>query len=221
MNNRTIFAIAVVAVVMMMGTASAAQPVISNVAIPNATMKVTDVVIATITVNSDAGTHTLGSGTIGGFTLGSLAKVSDTSYTATFTIADGGTDVAAGSDIPVSLILTDGTTPSTEYTTPISQAGDPIDANVPTISAVAIPNVAMKVGDEVTATITVGDDGGETYRVSTTSYTATFTIANGGTDVAADAVVPVADLIMADSGANPSATYAADITQDSDAIDAH
>ncbi len=238
MNNRTIIMIAMVAVVMMMGHASAAQPVITNVAIPNAAMKVTDVVTATITVNSDAGTHTLTSGTIGGFTLGSLSKVSDTSYTATFTITDSGTDVAAGTDIPVSLILTDGSTPSTEYTTAISQAGDPIDANLPTISAVTIPDAAMKVGDVVTAAITVGDDGedlgytltsgtiggftlGSLTRVSSTSYTATFTIADSGTDVAAGSDIPVADLIIADTATNPSATYTTAISQAGDPIDAN
>ena len=95
----------------------------------------------------------------------------------------------------------------------------------------------MKVDDVVTATITVGDDGGDAYtltsgtiggfalgglaRTDATTYTATFTIANGGTDVAAGAVVPVANLVMADSATNPSAAYTADITQDADAIDAN
>ena len=75
--------------------------------------------------------------------------------------------MAAGSDIPVSVTLDDsaGNT-SAAYTTAISQASDAIDANTPTISAVSIPDSAMKVGDTVTVTITVGDDGGDTVSVS-------------------------------------------------------
>src|SRR5260221_10821198 len=84
-----------------------------------------------------------------------------------FTVTNGGTDVAAGSDIPVSVIIADpATNPSATYTTAISQGSDLIDANVPTISNVTIPNVAMKVGSVVIATITVGDDGGQTYTLT-------------------------------------------------------
>src|SRR5260221_7977863 len=121
-------------------------PTISNVTIPNVTMKVGSVVIATITVGDDGGqTYTLTSGSIGGFTLGSFARTNNTTYTAQFTVTNGGTDVAAGSDIPVSVIIADpATNPSATYTTAISQGSDLIDANVPTISNVTIPNVAMR-----------------------------------------------------------------------------
>ncbi|MCA6388631.1 MAG: hypothetical protein IM604_12090, partial [Cytophagales bacterium] len=169
-------------------------PTISNVSIPNAAMKVGSLVTATITVGDDGGqTYTLSSGTIGGFTLGSFTRTNSTTYTAQFTVTNGGTDVPAASNIPVSLIIADpATNPSATYATPISQAGDPIDANLPTISNVSIPNAAMKVGSLVTATITVGDDGGQTYtltsgtiggftlgsftRTNSTTYTAQFTV---------------------------------------------
>ncbi|MCA6498978.1 MAG: T9SS type A sorting domain-containing protein, partial [Chitinophagaceae bacterium] len=56
-----------------------------------------------------------------------------TTYTAQFTVTNGGTDVAAAANIPVSLIIADpATNPSATYTTAISQASDPIDANTPT-----------------------------------------------------------------------------------------
>jgi len=215
----------------------AATPVISSVAIPNAPMKVGQVVTATITVTSDAASFTLISGTIGGFTLTSLNKLNNTSYEATFIITNGGTDVAAVSDIPVSnLVLADAALQNTAYTQNISQAGDPIDANLPTISSVTIPNVSMKVNDVVTATITVGNDGGETYtltsgtiggfpigsftRINSTSYTATFTIANGGADVPAASNIPVS-LIISDVATNPSITYTTAISQGTDPIDAN
>ncbi|MFA6514436.1 MAG: Ig-like domain-containing protein [Patescibacteria group bacterium] len=218
------------------------KPTISNISIPNTAMNVGDVVTATITTGSDSDAYTLTSGTVGGFALGSLAKTSATSYTAIFTVTDNGTDVAAGSDVPVAnLVLTDtATNASLTYSTPISQAGDSIDANLPNITGVSIPNVAMKVGNVVTATITIDDDGvatGTTLTggtiggftldpasviiVGNTSITATFTIANGGTDVAVGAVVPVVGLTLLDALGNPSNTYTADITQNADAIDAN
>ncbi len=82
-------------------------------------------------------------------------------YTAEFTVTEGGTDIAAGTDITTSFTMDDaaGNTSST-FSTAISQAGDDIDANTPTIASVSIPNSSMIVGDTVTATINVGDDGG-------------------------------------------------------------
>lgn len=66
-------------------------PTISSVSIPDSAMKIGDTVTATITVGDDAGvTYTLVSGTIDGFALGSLTRVNSTTYTATFTVMEGG-----------------------------------------------------------------------------------------------------------------------------------
>lgn len=114
--------------------AYALQPVITDVSIPNVSMKIGDLVAATITVQSDsASTYTLVPGSnIGGYGLGSLTKQSSTMYTAHFTITEGGTDYAADADIPVDLTLEDpGSGLAGSYTTPISQDSDPIDANRP------------------------------------------------------------------------------------------
>ena len=219
-------------------------PVISAVSIPNAAMKVGDVVTATITVTSDTDDYTTGSGgiagTIGGFALGSLAKTNDTTYTATFTVTNGGTDVAAGTDIPISVTITDsGANPSAAFTTAISQANDPIDANAPSITNVTIPNAAMKVGDVVTATITVVSDTndyttglggiggniggfalGSLSKTNDTTYTATFTVTNGGTDVAAGTDIPIS-VTLTDSSGSTSAAFTTAISQANDPIDAN
>jgi hypothetical protein len=210
-------------------------PVIAAVTIPNAAMKIGDVVTATITVNSDTDTYTLGTASIDGFALGSLTKVSNTSYTATFTVTSGGTDVAAGSSVPVSVVLVDSNGySSTAYSTAIVQAADRIDANRPVITNVSIANAAMKVGDVVTATITVASDAdtltltsgaiggftlGSLTKVSATSYTATFTVANGGADVAAGADIPVS-LVLSDAAGNAATAYTTAISQGADRIDA-
>ena len=52
------------------------------------------------------------------------------------------------------------------FTTAISQTNDPIDANGPVITGLSIPNAPMKIGDIVTLTITVEDDGGDIYPTS-------------------------------------------------------
>jgi hypothetical protein len=109
-----------------------AAPDITDVSIPDVPMNVGDVVVATITVTSDANDFLLTSGDIAGYTVGNLNKNSDTEYTVDFTITDGGTDYAAGDDIPVTdLQLNDGGTQGNIWNTPISQGGDPIDANNP------------------------------------------------------------------------------------------
>jgi len=110
----------------------AAQPVITGVSIPDMPMKISDIVTATIYVQSDSETvYTLNTSSIGGHILGSLSKQDSTSYTVVFTVAEGGTDYAAGADIPTSVTLADNELTGT-WNTSIVQASDPIDANRPT-----------------------------------------------------------------------------------------
>ena len=84
----------VTAIVQANDPIDALKPVITAVSIPNSTMKLNDVVTATITVTSDVDVYTLpGGSTIAGFALGGLAKFNNTTYTATFTVS-GGSDIA-------------------------------------------------------------------------------------------------------------------------------
>ncbi|MFC2095512.1 Ig-like domain-containing protein [Candidatus Bipolaricaulota bacterium] len=137
--------------------ALAAQPVITGVSIPNVSMKISDIVTATISVQSDSATvYTLNASTIGGYALGSLSKQNSTTYTATFTIASGGTDYAAGANIPTSVTLADGGLTDT-WSTAISQASDPIDANRPTLTSAAFTDAALKVGETSPATFTFSE----------------------------------------------------------------
>ena len=108
-------------------------PIISAVSIPDVAMKVGDVVSATLTVADDGGDiYTNLSGTIGGLALSGLSRTNNTAYADQFTVTSGGTDVAAGSVIPVSITLDDSAANSSvSYTTAITQASDSIDANNP------------------------------------------------------------------------------------------
>ncbi len=210
-------------------------PAITSISIPNTAMKVGDTVTVTITVADDGGdTYTNLSGTIGGFTLGALSKTNNTTYTAQFTVTDGGSDVAAGSDIPVNFTLSDsaGNT-SAAFNTAISQASDSIDANIPVISSVSIPDQAYNVGDAITVTIVAGEAGltlnsGLVNGVAVTgfsdegsgTYTATYTVQEGDTDRAAGDAIPVS-FVLDDAAGNSSATYSTAISQSADAIDAN
>ncbi len=154
-------------------TIDTTAPVIAAVTVPNSAMKVGDVVTATITVISDASAYTLTSGTIGGFTLGSLTKSNNTTYTATFTVAEGGTDVAAGSTIPVNLVLTDPAgNASTTFTTGIAQADDSINAKTPTAVALANNTVSTSAGTNATVGALSSTD-------STAGDTFTYTLVAG------------------------------------------
>ncbi len=112
-------------------------PTITAVSIPDVALNVGDVATVTLTVEDDGGdTYTNVSGTIAGFALSGLTRVDSATYTAQFTVTEGGADVAAGADIPVSVTIEDsaGNT-SAVFSTPISQAADAIDANSPTLSS--------------------------------------------------------------------------------------
>ncbi len=217
---------------------SAVGPNITAISIPNAAMKVNDMVTATITVDSDTDDYTTGSGgisgTIGGFSLGSLSRTNSTTYTAVFTISEGGTDIAAGSTIPVSVTLTDsGGKAGNAFSTPITQNADAIDANSPSVTSVAIPNSATKVGDNITVTVIASEAGlsltsGSVNGVVVTgfsddgggSYSATYTVAEGNTDRAVGDNIPVS-FVLADAAGNNSATFNTAISQNADAIDAN
>jgi len=169
--------------------ADSTAPTISSIAIPDSAMKVGDTVTVTITVPSDADDYTTSSGaitgTIGGFTLINLSRNSNTEYTAQFTVTEGGTDVASGSNIPVSFTLTDSAgNESTAFTTAITQASDSIDANKPTLSTVTIASnnsttTLAKVGDTVTLTFTSSETLTANPTVTIAGQTATVVSASG------------------------------------------
>ncbi|MCX6715066.1 MAG: hypothetical protein NTX72_04590 [Candidatus Uhrbacteria bacterium] len=155
-------------------------------------------------------------------------------YTATYTVIEGDTDQTSPLQL-TGVVLTDeaGNTSDPKNGTDIVKT---IDANKPTISAVTILNVAMKVGSVVTATITTGSDAstyvltsgtingftlGSLVKTNATHYTAQFTVTEGGTDRTAGASIPVANLVLTDVAGNASATFSSSITQDNDSIDAH
>jgi len=110
------------------------------------------------------------------------------------------------------------------------------DLTPPTVTAVSIPNSSHKVGDTVTATISVSPDNDDytsgsgallgsingyalssLTKVNDSTYTAAFTITEGSNDVANTSDVPVS-FTLKDSLGNITSTYTTAISQSSDAI---
>ncbi len=116
------------------------EPVITGISIPDTAMKIGDTVLLTIFVEDDHDSlFTLNSGTIGGYPVGSLSRLDNTTYHTSFSITEGGMDFTADEDIPVSeLQLMNGPVSGNIWENPISQDNDPIDANAPVISATVI-----------------------------------------------------------------------------------
>jgi len=155
-------------------------PVISAVSIPNAALKIGDTVTATITVSTDADSYSLVSGSIAGYSLSNLTKVNDTTYTASFTVT-AGADVAAGSNLPVSLVLADSLgNDSATYNTAISQNADAIDASIPTVSSIVRdqPASALTNAASVSWTVSFSEN---VSSVDSSDFTLTTSGSAGGT----------------------------------------
>ncbi|PLX88032.1 MAG: hypothetical protein C0618_05340 [Desulfuromonas sp.] len=151
-------------------------------------MNVGDTVTVTLTVGSDNGVpHTNLVGTVGGFALGNFTKINNSTYTAEFTVTEGGTDVAAGGDIPVSLTIDDaaGNT-STVYNTAINQGSDAIDANSPEVSNLSPAADAAAVAVDANLVLTfdqnvsIGTGNITIHKASDDSVIATIDVTDGG-----------------------------------------
>lgn len=155
------------------------EPDITHVSIANVGMKVVDTVNATLTVANYGGdTYTLGISTIDGFTVSHLIRTNATTYTAQFTVIEGGADIAAASAIPLSLILIDTAGNSnTAYTTVISQAADAMNANSLTNMALSANTILTSAANNAVVGVLSSTDA-----TSGDSFTYTLVAGAGSTD---------------------------------------
>jgi len=144
-------------------TVEVKKPEIEGVTIDNSSMKIGDVVTATITVADDGGSgYSLISGSVGGYLLDTenLVRNNSTTYYATFTIEEGGNSYLASQSIPVAnVIVSDGTDQSLAYSGFIVQNMDAIDAKRPVIQSMTVLSGNKKVGDVVTLNIDADEPG--------------------------------------------------------------
>lgn len=214
------------------------EPVVVNVSIPNAPMKINDVVTATIATSNDGGTpYTLTSGNIGGFSLYNLQRVSATSYTADFVVSSGGNNYSAGASIPVNnLVISNGQYASEPFNQNIVQNNDPIDAKRPVVNSLSIISGSKKIGESLIL-IVDADDAGYTIDPSTTvndisissvnmtfteigsgNYTITYTVSEGDNDVAPGQLT--ASVVLTDPAGNKSLPFT-NIASNTVSIDAN
>lgn len=161
---------------------------ILNLSIPDVSMKIGDVVVATMTVNpASVNPYTLISGTVGGYPLGNFQSVSENTYVANFTIGEGGNSFTASQNIPVNdLVISDGELLSSPYNLPIIQENDPIDAALPRIYSMQVSEGLIGIGGEVVLSIQADGTGyspGSNSRFNGINVTApniSFTESGGG-----------------------------------------
>lgn len=150
------------------------RPLITNLYVPAGTFTVGDDVSVTFTTNDDNFTNSAHTFTFAGEEIetADFTNLGSNSYSASFTVADGGTDVdglSAGSASLTYMIQTSDTFGNASLTynqntlvatlTTGNGGGEfIIDANLPTISSVSIPSGNYKVGSVISATITTDSD---------------------------------------------------------------
>ena len=163
-------------------------PSLTAVSMPNSPLRGGDVQTVTFTVANDGGSPlTLVSGTVGGYSLSGLTRINSTTYSAQFTVTSGGTDVAAGSDVPVSIVLADAAgNQNTAFTTPISQANDSINGNAPTVLSLSNASVQTTSGANALVGVLSTTDAsvGDTFTYAIVpgagdTNNAAFTLVNG------------------------------------------
>ncbi len=197
-------------------------PVISDVNILNQPMKIGDVVDVIITIEDDGGvTYSLVSGSIGGYPLTNLQRLTSTTYTTTFTITAGGNSYTAAQSIPVSnLVLSDGSSQNAPFNKNITQNNDPIDSQAPVITLVWVESGNKKVGDAVSFIINTNGTGYSLdpssmvngipvtesnflfQEVGSGNYSLIYTVREGDTDVGLGALM--ATIVMKDQVGNLS-----------------
>lgn len=131
-----------------MYTIDRTAPVIKALFLPDRPMKIGDSIEVIISVIPDTGILQMGSGNINGIAITGFTKRNDSIYQAEIIIPNGGTDIPAAADIPVSVSLTDSAGNTGLYQTPVIQPSDMIDANRPQIlSVINPPDAVYKTGD--------------------------------------------------------------------------
>ncbi|GHF83308.1 Ig-like domain-containing protein [Thalassotalea marina] len=135
-------------------TVDTKAPVISSVSIPDSAHKVGDAV--TVTINAGETGLSLVSGSVNGVNVTGFTDNNNNTYSATYTIVNGGTDLASNVDVPVSFALQDAAgNVSAPFTTAISQANDAIYANLPVISLSTADGTLGEDGDTEALTVAI------------------------------------------------------------------
>ncbi|HYD94758.1 MAG TPA: hypothetical protein VEC01_05485 [Noviherbaspirillum sp.] len=129
-----------------------AAPVITGIAFDKTTgtLKIGDVLVATITADSPG--YTAGDITINGKAITAFTDNGDGTYAVTYTVSEGDGDIAGDEAIPVSVVLVNDTESNTAFTdAPAAGDAPAVDAHAP--AAVSI----IRTDEDSSSTYTAGD----------------------------------------------------------------
>ncbi|KPL23959.1 MAG: hypothetical protein AMS23_06095 [Bacteroides sp. SM1_62] len=158
------------------------EPLITNLSIPNDTMKIDDVIPVTITVEDDRGfTYSLApAAVIGGHPLTGLTRLNDTTYISYFTVIENLPTYPAGENIPVQVRLLNGEILGNIYTDPIIQDSDLLDASRPVFQYIYSTEGAQDIGSEIILWIQAD---GSNYTFTPTSQVNYVPISNSSIEI--------------------------------------
>ena len=198
-------------------------PSIDSVIVVAGTYKVGDPILVTLTASNSETGLSLSSKTFNGQSLGEVTDNNDGTYTTSYIVVEGDSDVSDGGDVVVDLEFSDVAGNVGTSTTLVTLAsGTSIDANSPSIASVEITDGAYIVDGVVGITITATDkfsdvtgltlssnsfNGGSLGAVTDNddgTYTTSYTVVEGHADVA-DGVDVVVALGFTDAAGNVGA----------------
>ena len=109
-----------------------------------------------LTLTASESGLTLTSNSFNGQSLGTVTDNNDGTYTTSYTVVDGDTDIATGGSVTTDLAFTDLAGNLGTATTSVILSGASIDAHRPTIASVSVEAGTHGIGDSVAITITAG-----------------------------------------------------------------
>jgi large repetitive protein len=197
---------------------------VSNVNVADGTYGIGDSVSVTLTVAGGATGLTLSSAVFNGHNLTGINDNGDGTYTGTYTVISGDTDVTNGASVTTLLVFTDTVSGYTGAPlTRVTLSGESVDANAPTAATLTLNNITAdnvlnsteaagsvnisgttNAPDTTTITLTVN---GQTFTGQASG--GTFSIAVPGNDLLADGNFTVdASLTLTDAAGNSTTSSA-------------
>ena len=198
------------------------RPVITSTAVASGVYGVGDDVVITLTTSANDTGLSLISNSFNGVPLGALVDNGDGTYTTTYTIGEGDTDIADGATVATDIAFVDGGGNIGDTIESLTLEGTSIDANSPGVDSIIITPGVYKVGDAVSFIIVASDDeAGLILSISDTfngsrlegvsdnldgNYSARYTVEEGDADVAVDGAVDV-NISFTDAAGNDSPSF--------------
>ena len=198
------------------------RPNITSIVVASGVYGVGDDVVITLTTSANDTGLTLVRNSFNGATLGALINNGDGTYTTTYTVTEGDTDLADGDTVITAIAFIDSVGNLGDTIESLPLEGTSIDANSPSVDSIVVDPGIYKVGDYVTYTIIASNNeaglilstldtfaGARLEGVSDNrdgTYSARYTVEEGDADVADGGAVDV-NISFTDSAGNDGPSF--------------